>query len=66
MGPELLPVPQADGKVSSILLKHSGISHVGLITACDADIDHLSQDGLETMLGHAPAGSTVQQLDHFR
>jgi pimeloyl-ACP methyl ester carboxylesterase len=66
MGPELFPVPQADGKVVSVLLKHSGISLAGMITACDTDIEHISQDGLETMLGHSPAGSTVQQIDHFR
>lgn len=66
MGPELFPLPQADGKITSNLLKHTGISKLGLMTACDANSDHISHFGLENMLGHAPAGTTFKQVNHFR
>lgn len=66
LGPEIMPSPQIDGKVSSTFLKvlGNGKSMIGLLS--DSDPSLISKKGLETYMGHFPAGASFKQVNHFR
>jgi hypothetical protein len=66
IGPELLPNPQVDGKISSGFMKATGALKFGVGLISDEDSNAISQQGLETYVGHFPAGTSFRCLNHFR
>ncbi len=66
LGPEMLPNPQIDGKISSGFLKVTGLHSFSIARLSDQDPNNLAEGGLETFLGHFPAGSSFRCVNHFR
>lgn len=66
IGPELLPNPQVDGKITSGLFKLIGQGQIGLKYLADGDPKQLSQPALETFYGHFPAGTSFRCVNHFK
>jgi len=66
MGNELFPNPQIDGKLSSGFMKIVGNGKFGLSYLSDSDPKLISKKGLETYMGHFPAGGSFKQCNHFR
>jgi lysosomal acid lipase/cholesteryl ester hydrolase len=66
MGPEVLPSPQIDGKISATFMKVLGNGKGFLSLLSDSDPRLVSKKGLETYMGHFPAGASFKQINHFR
>lgn len=54
LGPEILPTPNVDGKISSGFFKVTGASKFGISLFSDENADDISQEGLVTFMGHFP------------
>ena len=66
LGPEILPCPQIDGKISSSFFKILDQGQLGISLITDSDTKLLSQQGLETFYGHFPSGTSFRCVNHFR
>lgn len=66
MGPELLPSPQVDGKISAGFMKVTGLGSFGAGLFSDEDPTLISELGLETFMGHFPSGTSYRCVNHFR
>ena len=66
MGPEVLTKPSADGKISSNFLHMTGLSSFGINTIADGDPTRFNPKGIESFMGHVPAGTSITCLDHYR
>ena len=66
LGPEIMPSPQIDGKISSGFFKVTGLANFGVGLISDDDPNAISQKAMETYLGHFPAGTSFRCVDHFR
>ena len=67
MGPEMLPNPQIDGKVSSGFMKMTGLHSFSIGLLSDEDpAKNLSEGALQTFMGHFPAGTSFRSVNHFR
>jgi len=67
MGPEMLPNPQIEGKISSGFLKITGLHSFSIGLLSDEDpAKNLSEGALPTFLGHFPAGTSYRCIEHFR
>lgn len=66
MGPELFPKPQADGKITSNLMRMSGAGKFGIQESSDSNLSHVNKGGSETFFGHFPSGTSFQGVNHFR
>ena len=66
IGPEMFPTPNVNSSVSSGLMKISGAANLGMGLVCDDDPTKISQEGLDTYMGHLPAGTSYRCLDHYR
>ena len=67
MGPEMLPNPQIDGKISSGFLEVTGLHSFSIGLLSDEDpAKNLSEGTLPTFLGHFPAGTSFMSINHFR
>lgn len=58
MGPEMLPNPQIEGKLSATFQKILGHGKFGIKMLSDSDPKLVSKKGLETFMGHFPAGAS--------
>ena len=65
-GPEVFPSPNVDGHVTSALFKLTGVANFGVGMLTDDAPDKISQSGMETFMGHMPAGTSYKCLDHWR
>ena len=66
IGPEMFPKPNVDGSVTSAFMKVSGGANMGMGLVCDDEPNKISQKGLETYMGHLPAGTSYRCIDHYR
>jgi hypothetical protein len=66
MGPEVLPNPQVTGKLSASFMTVLNQGKFGLSMLSDNDPRLISKSGLETYLGHFPAGASFKAINHFR
>lgn len=66
LGPEMFPTPNVSGAVTSGLFKLTGASNFVMGMICDDDPKKISQTGLETYMGHLPAGTSYKCMDHYR
>jgi hypothetical protein len=66
MGHELFPRPQADGKITSNLMKMTGLDKFGIQESSDSDLSHVNKGGAETFMGHFPSGTSFQGVNHIR
>lgn len=60
MGPEIMPNPNVEGKLSSAFIKLAGNGKIALSFVSDSNPGLLSQTGLETYMGHFPAGASFK------
>jgi hypothetical protein len=72
MGPELFCKPRV-ANISIInntfagFFKMSGIGNISLKEAIDKNpAKNMNADGMKTLVGHAPAGTSFRCLNHFR
>ena len=66
MGPEVLPNPQVSGKLSASFMAVIDQGKFGIGLLSDNDPKLISKSGLETYLGHFPAGASFKCINHFR
>lgn len=65
IGPCLFPEPQVDNSIANAFAGLAGHGKFGLGLFTDSDPKLISATGLETFLGHFPAGASFQQIHHF-
>lgn len=65
-GPELMPNPQVEGRISGGLMWATGMGSFSLGMISDEDPDLISAQGKETYFGHYPSGSSFRNLNHFK
>lgn len=66
MGPEFMPSPQVGGKFMSGLMSLTRAATTATAIASDTDITKLSAEGFKNYLGHFPAGTSFNCVEHFR
>ena len=66
LGPEMFPTPSVDGHITSGIFKITGAGSLGMGMLCDDDPKKISQAGMESYMGHFPAGTSYRCLDHYR
>lgn len=65
-GPEMMPNPNVEGKISAGLMRMPGVANLGLRMMSDDDTDYVSAPAIETFMGHYPAGTSFRCVEHFR
>jgi pimeloyl-ACP methyl ester carboxylesterase len=66
MGPCVMPDQQVGGKFMSGLMRLTGAATKGAAMMSDEDPTLCSQEGFKNYLGHFPAGTSFQCMDHYR
>lgn len=64
--PELFSSAQTEGMFSSGFFKITGIHNVAIACFSDEDTSLISPTGLETFMGHYPAGTSFRSINHFK
>lgn len=57
-GKEMFSSPQVEGMLSSSFFKITGMHNLGVSLFSDEDTSLISPQGMESFLGHFPAGSS--------
>jgi hypothetical protein len=63
---EMQPEPQGQGRIASNLLELTGLSHLGISTASDSNLEHLNRNAIPNFMANMPVGTSLKNLDHFR